>query len=166
MSQYVDLGFGPVWFRLKLFGFSVRTTMPPPHVGLPATVPPNGVTSPMFGLAAIIVGISDPSMPAPPPYGLFNEPAGRHNHEGCHPEMGAQACVLRRTLPIPPSAFNVPSCACVAALSSSVALYAMSISSFNSSFVATDITCAFFKLTSVSDDLLPSGFFQTSSFVS
>ena len=48
----------------------------------------------MFGLAAIIVGISDPSVPAPPLCVLFNEPAGRHSHEGCHPGLGAQACVL------------------------------------------------------------------------
>ena len=73
--------------------------MSPPHVGVPRLVPRNGVTTPMFGLAAIIVGTSplgESLSPAPPPGVLFVEQAGRHSLEGRLPAMVAQAIELLR----------------------------------------------------------------------
>ena len=143
---------------LTLSGFCIVHTMSPPHVGLPGPVHQNGVTTPMFGFAAIIVGISSPSSPAPPSRMLFVEQAGRHSHEGRLPEMVAQASVLRRTPPISPSAAFVPSCDRLAACSSSVASYAMRISSFNFYIVDADYICDFFDLASDYDVVLPSNF--------
>ena len=129
--------------------------MSPPHVGLPGPVSPNGVTTPTFGLAAIIVGISDPSIPAPPPRVLFIEQAGRHCLQMWLPDFGATASAHRRTPPISPSAAFLPSYKFVATTIGSVAKSARSISFSNFFTICSIYNDTFFDFASDYDVVLP-----------